>query len=51
MNATRIFKKLGTLGEKILTKLMGLILAGVGMQFLINGILSLTTQIRSITPP
>ena len=51
INATRIFKKLGTLGEKILTKLMGLILAGVGMQFLINGILSLTTQIRSLTPP
>jgi len=51
INATRIFKKLGTLGEKILTKLMGLILAGVGMQFLINGILSLTTQIRSFTPP
>ena len=51
INATRLFTKLGTLGEKILTKLMGLILAGVGMQFLINGILSLTTQIRSLTPP
>ena len=50
INATVIFKKLGTLGEKILTKLMGFILAGVGMQFLINGILSLASQIRTITP-
>lgn len=48
-NATWVFGKLGSMGTKVLNKLMGLILAGVGMQFLINGILSLAAQIKMST--
>jgi multiple antibiotic resistance protein len=45
-----ITDRLGNTGTKIVTKLMGLILAAVAMQFLINGVKDLATEIRHPAP-
>jgi multiple antibiotic resistance protein len=44
-----ITERLGATGTKIATKLMGMILAAVAMQFLINGVKGVAAEIR--TPP
>jgi multiple antibiotic resistance protein len=41
-----VVTRLGNTGTKVLTKLMGLILAAVAMQFLINGVKGVATEIR-----
>jgi multiple antibiotic resistance protein len=38
--------RLGSTGTKVVTKLMGLILAAVAMQFLINGVKALAVEIH-----
>lgn len=45
-----ITDRLGGTGTKIVTKLMGLILAAVAMQFLINGVKEVAAQIRNPAP-
>lgn len=42
--------KLGATGTKIVTKLMGMILAAVAMQFLINGVKGVAAEIRNPPP-
>lgn len=48
--APLVFAKLGAIGTKVVNKLMGLILAAVAMQFLINGVKALAVEIQH-TPP
>lgn len=45
-NAPKVFARLGAIGTKVVNKLMGLILAAVAMQFLINGVKALSVEIR-----
>jgi multiple antibiotic resistance protein len=47
-NAPAVFARLGAIGTKVVNKLMGLILAAVAMQFLINGVKALTIEIRQM---
>jgi multiple antibiotic resistance protein len=49
-NAPAVFARLGAIGTKVVNKLMGLILAAVAMQFLINGVKALTIEIRQMPP-
>ncbi len=46
-----VFARLGAIGTKVVNKLMGLILAAVAMQFLINGAKGLAQEIRQMPPP
>ena len=46
-HSPRVLKRLGPIGSKVLTKLMGLILAAVAMQFLINGAKELSLELRA----
>lgn len=48
--APRVMARLGALGIKIVNKLMGLILAAVAMQFLINGVKALALEIQQQRP-
>jgi len=48
--APRVMARMGALGVKIMNKLMGLILAAVAMQFLINGVKSLALEIQQQRP-
>lgn len=48
--APRVMARLGALGTKIVNKLMGLILAAVAMQFLINGVKALALEIQAQRP-
>lgn len=48
--APRVMEKMGALGTKVVNKLMGLILAAVAMQFLINGVKGLVQEIRAMPP-
>ena len=50
LQARWITDRLGGTGTKIVTKLMGLILAAVAMQFLINGVKEVAAEIRSPAP-
>ncbi len=50
-NAPAVFARLGAIGTKVVNKLMGLILAAVAMQFLINGVKALTLEIRQMPSP
>jgi len=43
-------ERMGALGIKIVNKLMGLILAAVAMQFLINGVKALALEIQQQRP-
>jgi len=45
-----ITDRMGATGTKIVTKLMGLILAAVAMQFLINGVKEVAAEIRNPAP-
>jgi multiple antibiotic resistance protein len=45
-NAPKVFTRLGAIGTKVVNKLMGLILAAVAMQFLINGVKALAVEMR-----
>lgn len=45
-NAPAVFARLGAIGTKVVNKLMGLILAAVAMQFLINGVKALAVEIQ-----
>ncbi|WP_306601963.1 MarC family protein [Geothrix sp. 21YS21S-2] len=47
LQARWITDRLGSTGTKIVTKLMGLILAAVAMQFLINGVKEVAAEIRN----
>ncbi|BDU71725.1 MarC family protein [Mesoterricola silvestris] len=47
LQARWITDRLGPTGTKIVTKLMGLILAAVAMQFLINGVKEVAKEIRN----
>jgi len=49
-NAPAVFARLGAIGTKVVNKLMGLILAAVAMQFLINGVKALYIEIREMPP-
>lgn len=51
-HSPKVIEKLGPVGNKVLTKLMGLILAAVASQFLINGVKDLSMDIhrQMITP-
>jgi multiple antibiotic resistance protein len=49
--APAVFSRLGALGTNVVNKLMGLILAAVAMQFLINGVKELYLEIRQMPPP
>jgi multiple antibiotic resistance protein len=49
-NAPAVFARLGAIGTKVVNKLMGLILAAVAMQFLINGVKALSIEIRQMPP-
>ena len=46
-NAPKVFARLGAIGTKVVNKLMGLILAAVAMQFLINGVKALAVEMRA----
>jgi len=46
-----ITDRLGATGTKVVTKLMGLILAAVAMQFLINGVKDVAAEIRHPSAP
>ncbi len=48
--APRVMARFGALGIKIVNKLMGLILAAVAMQFLINGVKALALEIQQQRP-
>jgi len=50
-NAPAVFARLGAIGTKVVNKLMGLILAAVAMQFLINGVKALYVEIQQTPPP
>ncbi|BDU75870.1 MarC family protein [Mesoterricola sediminis] len=50
LQSRRITARLGGTGTRIVTKLMGLILAAVAMQFLINGVKEVAADIRSAHP-
>ncbi|HET8901537.1 MAG TPA: MarC family protein [Holophagaceae bacterium] len=45
-HSPKVLAKLGPIGSKVLTKLMGLILAAVATQFLINGVKDLSADIH-----
>ena len=45
-HSPKVLAKLGPIGSKVLTKLMGLILAAVATQFLINGVKELSLDIH-----
>jgi multiple antibiotic resistance protein len=45
-HSPKVLAKLGPIGSKVLTKLMGLILAAVATQFLINGVKDLSMDIH-----
>ena len=48
--APAVFSRLGAIGTSVVNKLMGLILAAVAMQFLINGVKELTIEIQQAQP-
>jgi multiple antibiotic resistance protein len=48
--APAVFARLGAIGTKVVNKLMGLILAAVAMQFLINGVKALYLEMREAPP-
>ena len=48
--APAVFARLGAIGTKVVNKLMGLILAAVAMQFLINGVKGLYLEIQHLAP-
>ena len=48
--APRVMERMGALGIKIMNKLMGVILAAVAMQFLINGVKALVIEIQQQPP-
>jgi len=48
--APRVMARMGALGTKIVNKLMGLILAAVAMQFLINGVKAVALEIQQQHP-
>jgi multiple antibiotic resistance protein len=48
--APAVFSRLGAIGTKVMNKLMGLILAAVAMQFLINGVKALYVEIQQMPP-
>ena len=45
-----MFSRLGAIGTSVVNKLMGLILAAVAMQFLINGVKELYIEIQQMPP-
>ena len=45
-----VVSRLGSTGTKVVTKLMGMILAAVAMQFLINGVKGVALEIRQAGP-
>ena len=47
MQSRWVVSRLGSTGTKVVTKLMGLILAAVAMQFLINGVKGVAAEIRN----
>jgi multiple antibiotic resistance protein len=49
--APAVFSRLGAIGTSVVNKLMGLILAAVAMQFLINGVKELYIEIQQMPPP
>jgi multiple antibiotic resistance protein len=48
--APAVFSRLGAIGTNVVNKLMGLILAAVAMQFLINGVKALYIEIQQASP-
>ena len=48
--APAVFSRLGANGTKVMNKLMGLILAAVAMQFLINGVKGLYAEMQQAPP-
>ncbi len=48
--APAVFARLGAIGTKVVNKLMGLILAAVAMQFLINGVKGLYLEMQQAPP-
>jgi len=48
--APAVLARLGAIGSKVVNKLMGLILAAVAMQFLINGVKALYLEMQQLAP-
>lgn len=48
--APAVFGRIGAIGTKVMNKLMGLILAAVAMQFLINGVKALYVEMQQTAP-
>jgi len=48
--ASAVFARIGAIGTKVVNKLMGLILAAVAMQFLINGVKALYIEMQQAPP-
>ncbi len=48
--APAVFARLGAIGTKVMNKLMGLMLAALAMQFLINGVKALYLEIQQMPP-
>jgi multiple antibiotic resistance protein len=48
--APAVLARIGAIGTKVVNKLMGLILAAVAMQFLINGVKALYIEMQQPTP-
>jgi multiple antibiotic resistance protein len=48
--APAVFSRLGAIGTNVVNKLMGLILAAVAMQFLINGVKALYIEMQQTAP-
>ena len=48
--APAVFARLGAIGTKVMNKLMGLMLAALAMQFLINGVKALYIEIQQMPP-
>jgi multiple antibiotic resistance protein len=48
--APAVLARLGAIGSKVVNKLMGLILAAVAMQFLINGVKALYLEMQQMAP-
>ena len=48
--APAVLARIGAIGTKVVNKLMGLILAAVAMQFLINGVKALYIEMRQAPP-
>ena len=49
--APRLFRFLGTTGLNLLTRIMGILLTAIAVQFIINGLTEVFVKILHLTPP